>query len=366
MTEKPTGPACGNNPNYPLTEGDRAVVEAVRTELAQRAERRDRYAAAIWERQNPGRRYADCEHSWRADPEEDALAVMTVADAEQADLRTQLARVRAVADAIDTEMRTEPDTLRAAMQQEAVVRIRAALDGHPLHGEQQGAAPSAPASPAPLAARLPLVQGRCPACGTAGLFLGDGGYVTCSVRECPEPDAASTVLERQAAAAQPPADRDLRGRIAQALVRYDWNAGLSGRDTPSEHHYGEADAVLAALPAPADRAAVLREAADAIEGITFAPDPVRPTFVAACLAIHLRRMADEAQQATPSVADADDPTQLRWGLGDVLYGDDDTTTVLMSGPAGEPYWLELDPDRAAALRDSLTSPDEAQQAGEVR
>ncbi|MYX14439.1 hypothetical protein GTY67_13635 [Streptomyces sp. SID8374] len=47
-----------------------------------------------------------------------------------------------------------------------------------------------------------------------------------------------------------PADL-LRAAVARALVRYDWNAGLSGRDTPSEHHYGEADAVLAVLPAPA-------------------------------------------------------------------------------------------------------------------
>lgn len=176
-----------------------------------------------------------------------------------------------------------------------------------------------------------------------------------------------------------PADRDLRDRIAEVrkiakrLVAHAKGfqdmLDESDRDPWARLVRADIDELvtsLAVLPAPADRPAVLREAAAAIEGITFAPDPVRPTFVAACLAIHLRRMADEAQQATPSVADADDPTQLRWGLGDVLYGDDDTTTVLMSGPAGEPYWLELDPDRAAALRDSLTSPDEAQQAGEVR
>jgi hypothetical protein len=40
--------------------------------------------------------------------------------------------VRAVIDEIDTEMRTEPDTQRAAMQMEAVIRVRAAFDGHPL------------------------------------------------------------------------------------------------------------------------------------------------------------------------------------------------------------------------------------------
>ena len=39
---------------------------------------RDRIAAAIWERQNPGRRYEDCEYRWRADAEEDADAVLAV------------------------------------------------------------------------------------------------------------------------------------------------------------------------------------------------------------------------------------------------------------------------------------------------
>jgi hypothetical protein len=44
--------------------------------------------------------------------------------------------------------------------------------------------------------RFPDVQGHCPACGWTTLFLGDGGYVTCSRIDCPEPDAASTLLER--------------------------------------------------------------------------------------------------------------------------------------------------------------------------
>lgn len=56
-----------------------------------------------------------------------------------------------------------------------------------------------------------------------------------------------------------------------------------------------------------------------------------------------------------SVAEQE-PTSLRWGLDDVMYGDDDTTTVLLSGPDREPYWLELDPERTAALRDALDGP----------
>lgn len=57
----------------------------------------------------------------------------------------------------------------------------------------------------------------------------------------------------------------------------------------------------------------------------------------------------------PDPTTADDPVQLRWGLGDVLHGDDDTVTVCLSGPAPDrrPYWLELDAERAAALRKEL-------------
>jgi hypothetical protein len=50
------------------------------------------------------------------------------------------------------------------------------------------------------------------------------------------------------------------------------------------------------------------------------------------------------------------PVPLRWGLDDVMWGDDDTTTVMLSGPDGEPYWLELDPERTAALRECLAGP----------
>jgi len=38
------------------------------------------------------------------------------------------------------------------------------------------------------------VQGRCPACGGASLFLGEGGHVTCSRIDCPSPCAADELL----------------------------------------------------------------------------------------------------------------------------------------------------------------------------
>jgi hypothetical protein len=64
-------------------------------------------------------------------------------------------------------------------------------------------------------------------------------------------------------------------------------------------------------------------------------------------------------EPTTPVADATDPTPLRWGLDDVLLGDDDSVIVLLSGPQGEPYWLELEPDRAAALRRNLENTEPA-------
>lgn len=47
-------------------------------------------------------------------------------------------------------------------------------------------------APAPDAA--PVVQGRCPACGWVGLFIGDGGHITCSQVDCPNPSAAGEIL----------------------------------------------------------------------------------------------------------------------------------------------------------------------------
>ncbi|MFI1525530.1 hypothetical protein [Streptomyces griseus] len=41
---------------------------------------------------------------------------------------------------------------------------------------------------------MPDVQGRCPACGAASLFLGEGGHVTCARADCPAPDTADMLL----------------------------------------------------------------------------------------------------------------------------------------------------------------------------
>lgn len=46
---------------------------------------------------------------------------------------------------------------------------------------------------------FPDIQGRCPACNGASLFLADGGYITCRRLDCPNPDAASQIIDEQLA-----------------------------------------------------------------------------------------------------------------------------------------------------------------------
>ncbi|HZF92041.1 hypothetical protein [Streptomyces sp.] len=53
MTDRPTGPACGNNPNYRMSDGDRQAVEAFQAYLAERAALRDRIAEALYGHDHP-------------------------------------------------------------------------------------------------------------------------------------------------------------------------------------------------------------------------------------------------------------------------------------------------------------------------
>lgn len=44
---------------------------------------------------------------------------------------------------------------------------------------------------------IPMVNGLdCPACGHPTLILGNGGYVTCSLEGCPNPDYAEAVDQK--------------------------------------------------------------------------------------------------------------------------------------------------------------------------
>lgn len=95
----------------------------------------------------------------------------------------------------------------------------------------------------------------------------------------------------------------LRNRIRRAICEaegFAWDTDMLEPDEYGDH----ADAVLAVLPAPADRAAEtaqlaagLRAAADEIAGIDFHPNArARSLDIATGLVRRLRRLADEAQQ----------------------------------------------------------------------
>ena len=96
------------------------------------------------------------------------------------------------------------------------------------------------------------VQGRCPACRWQSLFLGDGGHVTCSRLECPDPCAADQMLhgENGPAATQATEPGSLRASIAAAVDRvFDaWQQGI-GETRPQD---AVTEAVLTAITSHLD------------------------------------------------------------------------------------------------------------------
>ena len=99
--------------------------------------------------------------------------------------------------------------------------------------------------------------------------------------------------------AVPPGDRAaLRERIAEAIWARTPEAEPSPAGLVMGNPHGIADAVLAVLPAPADRAAVLWEAAVHVEAMNEACDNRKPCESCTTrqdIATELRRMADPAQ-----------------------------------------------------------------------
>ncbi|MFJ3663130.1 hypothetical protein ACIPPM_21995 [Streptomyces sp. NPDC090119] len=100
--------------------------------------------------------------------------------------------------------------------------------------------------------------------------------------------------------AQPPTtEPTLRDRIAEALVDWAYRStdrkytALRRDETVRANAYSRADAVLAVLPAPVDRAAVLREAAEVAESFDIDASPQS-------VAAELRRLGAETLAAEPS------------------------------------------------------------------
>jgi hypothetical protein len=99
----------------------------------------------------------------------------------------------------------------------------------------------------------------------------------------------------------------LRQRVARAIHRYDYDRMLSGNDMPSKHHYGEADFVLAELRAElaasgavlpaADRAALRDHIAAAVQPLLMdtLPKPIA--------AVRADEIADAVLAVLPAPAD---------------------------------------------------------------
>jgi hypothetical protein len=211
MTDRSIGPRCGNNPNVQLTAGDRKAIDDFKARLALKEAAKPYIEGAVWEDYDPlmeviaatlwehcARDSEDMPQMVCDDPRTIAAFAAAVARAHAALMPapTDPATVyRELADR-QTQLAVADDLARhrdmATARRRLVTELR-----------RMAAETPQPASTAPLAAGLPLVKGRCPACNRGGLFLGNGGYVTCSHADCPEPDAASTALEQPAAVQQP-------------------------------------------------------------------------------------------------------------------------------------------------------------------
>jgi hypothetical protein len=152
----------------------------------------------------------------------------------------------------------------------------------------------------PPTSAFPDVQGRCPACRGESLFVGSGGYITCARRECPEPDAASTLLERvpDNIAAEAIAAR------RRALARNAVGAVLNthGQWLPLTVREAVADAVLAAAEGADDT-----PAAEAHDRQPIPPEPARAAEDAAAhfilTTICERNGYRPPQPSTPITAD---------------------------------------------------------------
>ncbi|MCX4786501.1 hypothetical protein OG369_09985 [Streptomyces sp. NBC_01221] len=105
---------------------------------------------------------------------------------------------------------------------------------------------------------------------------------------------------------------ELRDRIRRAICETSGQGHLWSTDMLEPDEYGwQADAVLAVLPAPVDRAAILREAEARVRETALGyPEKSLSWHRTLDAAVLLRRMADEAQQpSAPSVADTQPETE---------------------------------------------------------
>lgn len=137
---------------------------------------------------------------------------------------------------------------------------------------------------------------------------------------------------------------------------------LAINEAEVERLRAELDRLRAELGARPSRSEVLRQ--EAHEVVAYCPEHGDgDTCWPECHCPVAEDMLDRVDDPEPGAAGPDTPTPLRWGLNDAELGDDNSVTLFLSGPDREPYVLELEPERAAAIRSVL---DEPKGAGEGR
>ncbi|MER8266497.1 hypothetical protein ABT007_20115 [Streptomyces griseus] len=211
---------------------------------------------------------------------------------------------------------TPADQLRAAAghaPSPELARLLATLaDASDHHPTGEGGVVATVVHPALAVARQLLGTTACPECGTSG---------ACNGGPCPLPGTTSEEThvvtddsddpehtdDCPGCPAVPPAPADraaTRDRIRRAICEasgFDWDP-----DTLEPDEYGEhADAVLAVLDPPADRAAVLREAADFVGNDDTCNCGGCDTCIPNKLADGLRRLAGEAAAGAHQTEQAD-------------------------------------------------------------
>lgn len=194
MTDRSTGPRCGNNPNYRMSEGDRKAVDDFKAYLADRAAIRDRIAEALYAQDHPSHLVPLNETGMEAAYRESADAVLAVLPP-PAD--------RASADRVRTVLETEAVVGRSALEYRGlIVAALMADEAQQQAGETPATTEAEPVSCAHCGKTVRRITGTL----TAWWVHIPGGQAMCqpwqparSTRATPKPAAGA----RQDGAQQP-------------------------------------------------------------------------------------------------------------------------------------------------------------------
>jgi hypothetical protein len=313
MTDRSTGPRCGNNPNTRLTPGDLKAVDDAKARLALLADARPYIDRAVWVDGDPlmeviastvwkhcGRDSEDMPQLVCDDPRTIAALAAAVARAHAAAVPAPATDQAALGFVSNPQtgygQATGGNTPPAQSTDQAALRDRIAEAVPPLTE----------------ADRDPVGDGRreWSAYVRAWNQGRDEALAVLSNTSVLAPDGRRPVLRE---AADDLLASDLGPRPGHTE---DYGNGWSDATLRAQSYLRmKADRAAAALPAPADRAAVLREAADFVGNDDECDCGGCDTCIPRKLADELRRMADDARD---SKQQGDDPRATLARVREVL------------------------------------------------